>query len=112
MSRPARSDTAELEPLDGALRPSSAVRLRRVRSARVRRRRLLLADVGIGIALGGLALILAPGLAIAALAALLVLGGCGLAALRERRSRRRLRIRHPRRSRRRRYHPKNSSAVS
>jgi hypothetical protein len=83
-------DTAEL-PL-AELDTSAAVRRRRLDSQRVRRRRLLLADLGIGAALGLLCLILTPGLAIAALVALVVLAGMGLAAaaalLRTRRARR------------------------
>jgi heme A synthase len=83
-------DTAEL-PL-AELDTSAAVRRRRLDSQRVRRRRLLLADLGIGAALGLLCLILTPGLAIAALVALVVLAGMGLAAaaalLRARRARR------------------------
>ena len=79
MSRPAPFDTAEL-PL-GELERSAAVRRRRLDSQRVRRRRLLVADLGIGAVLGLLCLILAPGLAIAALAALVLLAGCGLAAV-------------------------------
>jgi hypothetical protein len=78
----------------------------------VRRRRLLLADLGIGSALGAIVVVLAPGLAIAAVLAFVVLAGCGFAALRERRARRWTRIRYPRWRRRGRYHPKNSSAVS
>jgi hypothetical protein len=96
--------------MNDGLRTGNSVQRRRMRAARVRRRRLLLADIGIGTALGAIVLTLAPGLAIAALAALLVLAGCGLAGLRERRARRWMRVRYPRR--RRRFHPKNSSAVS
>lgn len=111
MSRPARSRSVRAPVLEGARRPSDLVQRRREQAARVRRRRLMLADVGAGAVLGVIALAVSPGLAIAALAALLVLAGCGLAVLRERRRARRwMRIRYPRR--RRRFHPKNSSAVS
>ncbi len=86
---PGPFDTAEL-PL-AELDPSAAVRRRRLDSQRVRRRRLLVADLGIGAALGLLCLILTPGLAIAALVALVGLAGYGLATaarlLRRRRAR-------------------------
>lgn len=90
MSRPAPLDTAEM-PL-AELDTSVAVRRRRLDSQRVRRRRLLLADLAIGAALGLLCLLLTPGLAIATLVALVALAGCGLAAavtlIRGRRARR------------------------
>jgi Flp pilus assembly protein TadB len=79
VSRPAPFDTAEL-PLGESGR-SAAVRRRRLRSQRVRRRRLLVADLGIGAALGLLCLILTPGLAIAVLVALVALAAYGLVSL-------------------------------
>jgi hypothetical protein len=96
MSRPAPLDTAEL-PLPDAFDTSSAVRHRRLVSSRVRRRRLLLADIALGAALGLIGLAIAPGLAIAALGALIVLAGCGAALAAETlRRRRRDRARSPR----------------
>ena len=80
MSRPAPLDTAEMPVAEDPFGTSPAVRRRRLDSARVRRRRLLAADIGIGVALGVLGLLLARGLAIAALGAILVLAGCGIAA--------------------------------
>jgi hypothetical protein len=109
VSRPGRFEAGGSPLVEGFQR--DALRRRRVHSARVRRRRLLVADLGIGTALGLLALVLAPGLAIAALAALFVLAGCGVAAARQRHSQRRLRVRYPRRARRRASQPKKSSAV-
>lgn len=92
MSRPAPLDTAELPLADVDTRP--AVRRRRLVSQRVRRRRLLVADLGIGAALGLLCLLVTPGLAIAALVALLALGAYAVfvaaGVLRARRARRRL----------------------
>ncbi len=91
MSRPARLDTAELPLVE--LDTSAEVRRRRLDSQRVRRRRLLVADLGIGAALGLLCLILTPGLAIAVLVALIALAAMGIAGLagvvRRRRARRR-----------------------
>jgi Flp pilus assembly protein TadB len=66
-----------------------ALRRRREAAARVRVRRLLVADVGSGLAVALVGLLLAPGLAVSALGAILVVVGCaGWIAL-ERRSRRR-----------------------
>ena len=79
MSRPAPFDTAELPLAD--LDRSAVVRRRRRDSQRIRRRRLLLADLGIGAVLGLLCLIVTPGLAIAALVAIVVLAGCALAGV-------------------------------
>lgn len=91
MSRPLPLDTAELPLAELDTRPS--VRRRRIQSQRVRRRRLMLADAGIGAALGLVCLLVTPGLAIAALVALLALAGYGLVGatriLRRRRARRR-----------------------
>jgi len=55
---------------------TGALRRRRVEAARVRRRRMLLADIAAGALLALAGIVLAPGLAILALAALLALGGC------------------------------------
>jgi len=79
VSRPAPIDTAEL-PL-AELDPRPGVRRRRIQSQRVRRRRLLVADLGIGAALGLLCLILTPGLAIAALVAFIALAVYALVVL-------------------------------
>ncbi len=91
MSRPAPLDTAELPLHDFDTR--AAVQRRRLNSQRVRRRRLLVADLGIGAALGLLCLLLTPGLAIAALVALIALAVYGAvvaaAAVSRRRARRR-----------------------
>jgi Flp pilus assembly protein TadB len=65
------------------------LRRRREVAAQVRRRRLLLADVGLGVALALLGLLLAPGLAIAAFGALVVLAGCAAWIAIERLARRR-----------------------
>ncbi len=67
----------------------AAVQRRRAQAARVRRRRLLVADVGLGLLLALIGLILAPGLAIVALGAAVVLAGCGASVLYERRLSRR-----------------------
>ena len=79
MSRPAPLETAELPLAELDTRP--AVRRRRLSSQRVRRRRLMLADLTIGAALGGLCLLLTPGLAIAALVVLIVIGAYGVFAI-------------------------------
>lgn len=79
MSRPAPFDTAEL-PL-GDLERGAAVRRRRLDAQRARHRRLLMADLGIGVALGLLCLVLTPGLASAALVAIVALAVRGLAAV-------------------------------
>lgn len=72
--------------------PRAAVQRRRAAAARVRRRRLLVADLGLGALMALIGLILAPGLAIAALGAIVVLAGCGASVaygrVRARRSRR------------------------
>jgi hypothetical protein len=91
--------SAERELYEG---PAASLQRRRAAAVRIRRRRLLAADVGIGAALalfGGLA---APGLAVLALAALLTLAACGAWLIAERLLARRARAARPRRRRRRR----------
>jgi hypothetical protein len=66
---------AERELYEG---PDPLLQRRRSEAARVRRKRLLAADICIGAALALFGLIAAPGLAILALAALLALALCGL----------------------------------
>jgi Flp pilus assembly protein TadB len=61
---------------DGQLWTPRSVHRRRAAAARIRRRRLLVADVGLGLVLALLAIAIAPGLAMVALVALLVLFGC------------------------------------
>jgi len=78
VSRPAPYETAELPRAE--LDRSAAVRRRRLESQRVRSRRLLLSDLGLGAVLGLLCLFLTPGLAIAVLVALVVVAGWGLIA--------------------------------
>ena len=99
MSGRAPLSAGELPASEQYLYDSRTVSLqrRRVAASRVRRRRLLAIDLGIGVALAVAGLILAPGLAILALAALIVLlavaawaGGERLLA-RQRRLRRRQR---------------------
>jgi Flp pilus assembly protein TadB len=72
---------------------TASLRRRRAAAATVRRRRLMLGDLGLAVAIAVLALILAPGLAIVGLGALLVLAGCAawlaVGALRARLARRR-----------------------
>jgi hypothetical protein len=70
--------------------PAATVQRRRAAAARVRRRRLLVADLALGAALALFGLIVAPGLAIVALGALVVLLGCGVWAVVERRRGRRV----------------------
>jgi Flp pilus assembly protein TadB len=80
-SQPARAAGAgELPPTERDLYEVADPLLlrRRANAARVRRRRLLAADLGIGAALALIGLIAAPGLAILALAGLLALALCGL----------------------------------
>ena len=68
----------------------ASLRMRRAAASRVRRRRLLVLDVAIGAALALFGLIVAPGLAILALAGFLALGACvGWAAFERLRARRR-----------------------
>ena len=54
----------------------ASLRMRRAAASRVRRRRLLVLDVAIGAALALFGLIVAPGLAILALAGFIALGLC------------------------------------
>jgi hypothetical protein len=79
MSRPAPVEQrsllgADVEPDEFR---AAALRRRRVAAARVRRRRLMLGDLAVAVTVALLALVLAPGLAIVALGAVLVLGACG-----------------------------------
>lgn len=55
-----------------------SVKRRRAQALRVRRRRLLVADVGLGALLALIGLVAAPGLAVLGIAALLVLIGCAI----------------------------------
>jgi predicted lipid-binding transport protein (Tim44 family) len=73
------------------------LRRRRAMSARVRRRRMLVSDLGAGILLALIALLLASGLAVAALGAIIVLALCAAWVLAERRGAR-PRRRRPRRN--------------
>jgi hypothetical protein len=79
MSRPAPVEQrrllgADVEPDEFR---AAALRRRRIVAARVRRRRLMLGDLAVAVTVAVLAVILAPGLAIVALGAVLVLGACG-----------------------------------
>ncbi len=79
LSQRAPIQTERPRPLDAGrdpVGPSPVQRQRRAQSLRVRRRRLLVADIGLGIGLAILGLLLAPGLAYVALGALVVLVGC------------------------------------
>jgi hypothetical protein len=93
VSRPAPYETGELPSSEQQLYEarSASLRARRVAASRVRRRRLLVVDLGVGALLALFGLVVAPGLAILAIAALLVLAGCaswiGAERLRERRAR-------------------------
>lgn len=66
-----------------------SIHRRRASAARARRRRLLVVDLALGLAIALVALLVGPGLAIVAIGALLVLGGCGASLLYERVTRRR-----------------------
>jgi Flp pilus assembly protein TadB len=68
---------------------AAALRRRRIAAARVRRRRLLVGDLGIAAALVVFGLIVAPGLAIIAIGALIVLAACVVWIVLERRHARR-----------------------
>ena len=71
------------------LGPSARILRRRQEAARARRRRLLRVDLAAALLLALLVLVLAPGLAIAALVALALLAACGVwAALARRRAHR------------------------
>ncbi len=87
---PAPREQAWIDPRTGALRR------RRAEAVRMRRRRLMLADLAAGALLAIVGIIVAPGLAILALAAALTLAGCGVWVLTER-----YRARRSRRARRR-----------
>jgi hypothetical protein len=93
VSRPAPYETGELPSSEQQLYEarSASLRARRVAASRVRRRRLLVVDLGVGALLALFGLVVAPGLAILAIAAVLVLAGCaswiGAERLRERRAR-------------------------
>jgi hypothetical protein len=83
----AASHEHERERSDGDLRrmrPDMAPLLARRRAAR-RRRRLARIDLGVGVALAILLLLIAPGLAIVALVASVVILVCGVSLLVERR---------------------------
>jgi Flp pilus assembly protein TadB len=73
------------------LGPSARILRRRQEAARARRSQLLRADLALGLLLALLVLVLAPGLAIAAIIALTILAACGtwmaVARLRARRHR-------------------------
>jgi hypothetical protein len=66
---------------DGHSLPPEQIRSRREAAARTRRRRLLVGDLLLGLGLCLVGLIVAPGLAVIAIAASLVLLACGLSAL-------------------------------
>lgn len=66
-----------------------SIHRRRAHAARARRRRLLAVDAAIAVAIALIALVLAPGVAIVAIVALLVLAVCGAWVLGERVRRRR-----------------------
>lgn len=68
---------------------SRSIHRRRADAARARRRRLLAIDAAIAVIIALLAIVLAPGVAIVALVALLVLAACGAWVLGERLRRRR-----------------------
>ncbi len=70
-------------------RESSQLDARRRRSSRSRRRRLARIDVGLGLLAAVVLLLASPGLAIAAIVALLVLVACGISVLVQRRASRR-----------------------
>jgi Flp pilus assembly protein TadB len=70
---PTEAPTAPWAPL--------SIHRRRAHAARARRRQLLLVDLALGLAIALVALLVGPGLAIVALGALVVLGGCGASLL-------------------------------
>jgi hypothetical protein len=94
MSRQAPLDAVELPSSEQELYDArtASLRARRMAAARVRRRRMLVVDFGVGAVLALFGLIAAPGLAILAIAALAVLAACaiwiGTERLLERRARR------------------------
>jgi predicted lipid-binding transport protein (Tim44 family) len=72
--------------------PPESIQSRRVAAARVRRRRLLVGDLLLGLLLGLIGLAIGPGLAVVAIAALAVLLAMGVwGALRARKKRLRMR---------------------
>lgn len=97
------SQRRELPPAERELYegPDAALQRRRAAAVRIRRRRLLAADLGIGAALALFGLIAAPGLAVLALAAVLTLAACGTWLITERLLARRAGAARPRRRRRR-----------
>jgi hypothetical protein len=105
MSHQAPIDTGEMPASEQELYDAraSSLRARRVAAARVRRRRLLVVDLGVGLGLALFGFIAAPGLAILAIAALATLAACaswiGVERLLERRSRLGRRSRRRRRRR-------------
>ena len=86
MSRPAPLSAHELPASEQKLyeERDAALRRRRLAATRVRRRRLLAIDLGVAAALALFGLIVAPGLAILALFALIVLVACALWIVAER----------------------------
>lgn len=79
MSRELPFDARPLSAGDRAYDPRAGVlRRRRAQAARVRRRRLVAADIAAGVVLALAGIVIAPGLAILAIAALLTLCGCGV----------------------------------
>lgn len=79
-ARSSRQGPAELAPPPADI---AALRVRR-RQAR-RRRRLARVDVGLGVAVAAVLLIASPGLAISGLVAVLMLAGCLISILAQRR---------------------------
>jgi len=88
-ARPSSEPTRRAQPVRGAQRPRDMSQLRSRRREAERRRRLLRVDLGVGL-VGAIALwIIAPGLAIVALVALVLLTVCGVSVVLERRRSRR-----------------------
>jgi predicted lipid-binding transport protein (Tim44 family) len=71
--RPARNHRRHAREL-----PPESLQSRRAAAARVRRRRLLVGDLLLGLLLGLIGFVLAPGLAVLAIGALVVLLACGV----------------------------------
>jgi Flp pilus assembly protein TadB len=93
MSDPAQAELTRAQPLSRSIPQEPSTRLlerRRQAAARVRRRRLLFADMTLGLAIAVIALVIAPGLAIVAILALVVLLGCAGSLLLDRVRARRL----------------------
>jgi membrane associated rhomboid family serine protease len=74
----AHSPIDPFTPEEEQLLVPASVRRRRAQALRVRRRRLLVADVGLGALLALIGLVTAPGLAVLGIASLLVLVGCAI----------------------------------